>query len=330
MTTEAIEAKLSEVKIIITHRYSGMLCPDGAASAILARDALPDARIVFVSHDDDEYKKLPAEPGMLFIDIVPPESRAQEFVDVGAIVLDHHEKQKETVALFGELGAYADEPGVSGAMLTFRHVWLPLMREMKTSACNDEHTVRALDFAMLAGVRDTWQRSSSHWERACAQAEALAFFPWSTLSAIEDPFYDVGAKKLGALMQLGEVLLEKRAEKTARLIEDAFIASTARTTVLAIIPSTETSDVGDALTSDEEDGAPEVVVGFRYKGGEDGGVSMQLSFRAQGGYDVGALAKSLGGGGHRAASGCSVEIREGDVNPYAFIVALFDAYEGKL
>ena len=117
---------LLDVTAILTHDN----CPDGSASALIASDVLPTARIVFLMHGTQAYEDLAPAPGMLFVDITPPKARAKEFVAAGAIVLDHHAKQEDVVKMFGERGIYADEKrqrGVSGAGLAYEHVWRPFM-----------------------------------------------------------------------------------------------------------------------------------------------------------------------------------------------------------
>jgi hypothetical protein len=77
--------RLKNVRTIVTHEG----CPDGIASAILCHDALPQAEIVWLQYGTAKRRELPATEGMLFVDMTPEPSRNQEFVDAGAIVLDH-------------------------------------------------------------------------------------------------------------------------------------------------------------------------------------------------------------------------------------------------
>jgi len=141
------KSKLEAVTTIVTHKD----CPDGVASALILRDALPDRRIVFLAHGSAELRDFPAEHGQLWCDIVPPRERVKEFVDAGAIVLDHHRGARDIVEAVAENGVFADEeaePGVSGALLAYREVSVALGRA----------DARLESFAKLAGVRDTWQR----------------------------------------------------------------------------------------------------------------------------------------------------------------------------
>lgn len=131
--------KLRSVRVVVCHAYPERPCPDGVASALLLRSAFNelfdeesiDVEVVFVAHGD-QLEALEARPGMLFCDIAPPAARAKEFVEVGAIVLDHHATARPVVELF-EHHAFGDEekePGVSGAVLAFREVYEPIFRGM--------------------------------------------------------------------------------------------------------------------------------------------------------------------------------------------------------
>lgn len=129
--------KLQAIKTVVSHEN----CADGLASAMIIKDVLPDAKVLFFQYGSPDLAALPAEAGMIFCDFSPPANRAQEFVDAGAIVLDHHKTAKDVVALFGALGVYADEkadPGVSGAVLAYREVWLPLIAKKPADQLNAE------------------------------------------------------------------------------------------------------------------------------------------------------------------------------------------------
>lgn len=166
--------KLRSIKTLACHAD----CPDGLASAMILRQALPSAEVIFVQYNSIEMANLKAEPGILFCDFCPPQDRYREFLEAGAIVLDHHKSTKHIVLEFGENGVYADEktePGVSGAVLAFREVWTRMKQPLGfTGFLGLEEMER---FAQLAGIRDTWQKQSPDWEEACAQAAALMFYP---------------------------------------------------------------------------------------------------------------------------------------------------------
>ncbi len=133
--------QLKAVKTIITHDN----CGDGLMSAILLKDAYsqvgltPD--IKFVQYGTETYRRLEPGPNQLFCDFspfipdievagqkVPDPEKLKPWVDSGALILDHHKGAKLAVKGFGENGIFADEtaePGVAGAVLAFKYVWLP-------------------------------------------------------------------------------------------------------------------------------------------------------------------------------------------------------------
>lgn len=302
---------LEDVKHVITHAR----CPDGIASAVLLNDVLEGVPITFLSHGTPELETLRAEPGLLLVDITPPEKRVREFVDAGSIVLDHHIKQRAIVEAFGARGVFADEPGISGAMLAFEQVW-----SFSDTEGSDPYE-RAHYFARLAGVRDTWQTKDDRWGDACAQAEALRFYPWSTFAKVRSPFGYIGNADLMKLLAVGPILIARTHEQVKQLVREAWGATLASGSKLMVISSLETSDVAEAVGD-----AADYVIGFKYIAGLDR-CSLVLSMRSHTGKDVGAFAKLLGGGGHRAAAGASIAIRGDALNPYATILATMNDLE---
>jgi hypothetical protein len=289
--------RLKNVRTIVTHEG----CPDGIASAILCHDALPQAEIVWLQYGTAKRRELLATEGMLFVDMTPEPSRNQEFVDAGAIALDHHRGAAEQVAAFGELGVFADEkaePGVSGAVLAYRHVWLPMHVGARRGFAEGEIAKRASDFAYLAGVRDTWQTKDPHWAASCAQAEALRFWPVDTC-LMADPF-GCDHEPHRRLIQIGPILVAKKAEAVTRALERAWRTTTAKGTRLVVFEGTSlTSDAAEALGD-----TADLVIGFGYEV-EDGQAKLILSSRSHTTFDCSALAKRFGGGGHTAAAGFS-------------------------
>lgn len=303
---------LQATRTIITHDN----CPDGTASAIILRDALPAATIQFVQYGTDEYKNLPAEPGMLFCDFSPPAERAQEFVNAGALVLDHHKYAKGVVEMFGENGVFADEttePGVCGAVLAYLHVWKRLTPPALASAMEPFLE----QFATLAGVRDTWQKHDPRWGEACAQAAVLSFIPnerWLAAGLV-----NIRGDWAANYGPLGKLLIEKLNADTARVIEKGWRFTTIKGTRVIVIPSKGlTSDAAEMLGNEVD-----LVVGFgyTYEKGSDKPL-LVLSTRSRGSFDCGSFCKAHGGGGHTKAAGCSFGVELDALNPYAFIAVL--------
>lgn len=327
---------LKAVRTVISHGYPDGPCPDGISAAMLVKDVLPDAEIRFLAHNTKEHAELPARPAMMFVDIVPPAARVAAFVAAGAIVLDHHKSSRGLVELFKDKGVFGDEeaePGVSGAVLAYRHVWsalipfIPLQSRSASRsawrACNgfwedgryEAQRVRA--FAELAGVRDTWQTKDERWRKATIQAKVIRFFsPEEWLDG--DPLNE---KRLNTRLEtLGETLMRRDEEHSRSLIASAFRFSNAHGVRVVVLPSTLISDAAEALR-----GEADVVVGFAYRV-EKNDPQLRLSFRSRGAFDVSNIAKRLGGGGHTNAAGCALAadpVATGPSNPYTLVREIF-------
>lgn len=324
--------KLRQVKKIVCHSF----CPDGLGSAILLfdafhcfGDAMPE--VVFTTYGTAIYETLVAEPGMLFCDLSPPPARAQEFVDVGAIVLDHHKTARKVVEMFGENGIFGDEvtePGVCGAVLAWREVWVPVTEYvMGSSFLSTSYDASfAKRFALLAGIRDTWQTSSPDWNTACELAEALRFYPpESWLHG--DAFSRDNKGWWEERQQLGETLWAKHLDKIRSHIDKAYRFTVDETRVIVFPGSSPvTSDTAELVGSEAD-----LVVGFVFHGLENGQASLGFSTRSHTTFDCGAFCKKLGGGGHTKAAGFSVKFDPmvGIQDPYSTIRALVERHSSE-
>jgi oligoribonuclease NrnB/cAMP/cGMP phosphodiesterase (DHH superfamily) len=310
---------LKAVRTIISHEN----CPDGIASAILLKDALPLAQVKFVQHGTEAFRSLPAERNMLFCDCSPPKERLVEFLGCEAIVLDHHIASKDVVRAFGENGVFADEklePGVCGSVLAYRHVW----NQIRQASPADSY--RAQIFAELAGVRDTWQRSSLSWDQACAQSESLHFWGADRLLKIADPF-GAGYEELHEKCKIGWVLNEKKAESVKRALDRAWRMTTPKGTRLVIFEGIHLSSDAAEMVGEEAD----LILAFGYEV-EDGWHKIICSSRSHTTYDCAALAKKWHGGGHTKAAGFSEKFLYEDPftapNPYAHVLSFVLGFEG--
>lgn len=294
ITKETLQQKIKKAQHIVVHAF----CPDGLASALLAHDALPDAKISFVQHGTPEYTAFPAEPHMMFIDIVPPQERLQEFIDQGTVVLDHHEKVRHLVAKF-EYGVYSHNK--SGAEMALDHVWSPKFN-------GHDRNERARHFAELAGIRDTWRRESPEWQAACEQAAALSFFPNQDWLDIRDPF-DVSHDELwAARREIGAILFKQRLDSTQRSVDQAWRTTTNGGNRLVVLGGQNVSNAADIIDKEAD-----IVVSFSYKF-EGGRCQFCVGLRSHTGVDVGDLAVFHSGGGHRSSSGFAIPF---DADPHA-------------
>lgn len=301
---------LDKVTKIISHAN----CPDGLAAAMIVRDALPHVPIEFVQYDSPEHETMAVQDGLLFVDFTPYYDRYQEFVDAGAFCLDHHKSQKDIVEAFGERGVYAcedAEPGVSGAVLAFRHIWQPA-----GGGTVDESDVER--FAELAGIRDTWQTKHPDWPEAKRVANTLMRLPrdwWMTIS-------------MGEALDLLDGPLPGFFEQDwdrmiARNVRDAWRAKSAKGTKVVLFEGTRSSSDAAQLVDQDAD----LVVGFNMfcKGGDR---RIVFSMRSHTGFDCKKLAKMFpGGGGHTAAAGFHTVIAHEGKNPYDFFLEILNLYE---
>lgn len=308
---------LRAVRTIVTHAN----CADGTATALILHHALPDAEVVVLAHGSPELASFPAAPGQLWCDIAPPAARVAEFVEAGAIVLDHHKTARPVVEAFGERGVFADEerePGVSGAVLAFREVWRHIEQDYVREITH-ANAVAVERLATLAGVRDTWQRDDSRWPEACAQAEALRFWPWEHWARLE-PYSWPG------LLKIGTVLLERKALDVDRAIRSARRFNVEILRVVCFQGVNETSDAAEKL-GDEAD----LVVGFVYDwpAGQSAPETarVQFSLRSRGSFDCASFARMYGGGGHSRAAGFHCHGgNTGVMNPFFLIERLLSAH----
>ena len=307
-------AKLKAVTTIVVHDN----CADGTGSALLLKSALPDAEVVFVQHGTDAYKNLPAQPGMLFCDISPPAERLQEFVRAGAVVLDHHKTARATVAAFGPDGIFADEgeePGVSGTVLAYRHVWQPLMGKASPA----EVSTWVENFATLTGIRDTWQNKHPRWIEACQQAHLMHFMP--NTEWLKYPLSHLVSIWETRFAWVAPILDHKHARSVQKSVKRAGRYKTKKGTHLLVMASTShTSDAAELLGSEVD-----VIVGFGFDV-EDGVEKLILSTRSHTSFNCSDFAKMFGGGGHTKAAGVSVPVYP-DESPYRTILRMIDAYE---
>lgn len=319
--------KLEQVGTLVVHGN----CPDGMASALVLDDILPGREIIFAIHN---ITPLEARPGLLFCDFCPPRERVGEFRAAGTIVLDHHRTQQDVIESF-EYHAFGDErldPGVSGAVLAYRHVWAPIYQALRNGcaslafpqALDELQPTVVEDFAVLAGIRDTWQRQSELWTRACEQTEAMLFYPQSYwLQPALRPEM-LRARNLELLMErfrVGSVALDKRLESSKRLAEHAFYFKTTKGTEVAILPARHVSDAADMVQE-----STQLVIGFSYTV-EQGEIKMLLSTRSRNGYDCSKFCQYYGGGGHTAAAGCQVPTLSNSPNPYAVVSFMLETFE---
>lgn len=282
-------------------------CPDGLASALMAKDALPGVDIKFMQYNTPDHKALSPQPGILFLDFSPNVPLIEvdgkkvynpdilrAWGESGSMVLDHHKGSKTIIDAFGQNGRFGDEatnPGVCGAYLTFKHLWEPI-------DCNSSIIAKVERFARLAGIRDTWVRDSPEWDEACRQADILMFMPKERW--LSESLYVHLERWEMKYDWIGEVLEAKNKRAVEKSIEGGFRYTTENGTRAIIFENVKTtSDVSDNLTD------VDVVIGYT-SFSEGGSLKTVFSTRSRGNFNCLEFCKRHGGGGHTKAAGFSV------------------------
>jgi hypothetical protein len=350
---------LKEVSVVFTHAH----CPDGMASAMILKDAFRmlgmKPRITFLTHGTPEHKGaidrhyLHSGNGRaLFCDFAPHPDVYRDHVVAGDLVLDHHVGAKEIVEAFGALGVYADaekEPGVSGAVLAFREVWMPVADHLdfQRDAPVPAGTKGAVgDFALCVGARDTWQTSdqrfqSGQWISKALMSQPAEYWLAGPTEAIpgHHPAYLSEGEVAGgkALFQAHqEAVRQATLQLVGFDVGDAVDKGDGRREPTHLLVFQEQasgfrlcSDVAEAVrkqnaTYQYEPSVPraEIVAGFAYVVDKPGdSPKVVYSLRGLEGFDVCAFAKANGGGGHKAAAGfaASLDAVNEYGSPYDFV-----------
>lgn len=333
---------LKRVTVVYTHNH----CPDGMASAMILKDAFRmlgmNPCIEFLAHNTPEHEKAGLSLGpdavSLFCDIAPHWSAAVVMKNrqtERTIVLDHHKGAEEVVRSFGELGVFADEklePGVSGAVLAFREVWMVAQanrEDARRDVGTAPVTLRSVeDFALSVGARDTWQTGDARFRRGQWISKLLMSKPasyWLGDVTNADNHRTTGPYMLEAEVQIGRALFEAH-EEAVRQAVDQCVQFKVGTVPLYVFQEQASgfrlcSDVAESFRHVDEQQC--VVAGFSYVVDKPGDPPKLLySLRGLNGFDVAAFAKANGGGGHTAAAGFSVDSQlplSSDDTPYDFI-----------
>jgi len=343
----------------VTHVYTHAHCPDGMASAMILKDAFrmlgTSPQIEFLVHGTPEHRLAGWGDGMfaLFCDIAPhPEAVEGRMVgqfsgplrEMPGIVLDHHVGARDIVEAFGENGVYADaekEPGVSGAVLAFREVWHPINMETHTTQLGQE---KVQDFALSVGARDTWQTKDPRFMHGQYISKMLMSKPASHWLGV--PFSSESNRKGGWYyltdeeIACGRALFESHEHAVAQAVEQC-VHYTVEGHGLFVFQEQACgfrlcSDVAEAIRGDQKlplaPARGRVVAGFSYVVDKPGGEpKLVYSLRGLNGFDVCALAKTNGGGGHKAAAGFSVVLdgrsaTPSEAGPYEYVRRRLEAF----
>ena len=309
---------------VVTH----VDCPDGYASAKIAYDYLSAAppEIVFVQYQTPEHAALEPLPNVgrtLFVDMTPPREKADAFLENGDVVLDHHEYASDIIMSFARRGqGVMGNNGRAECGARLLCTWLPSYVDATGYDYDSMFSPfsTACVLADLIAVRDTWKRSDPRWNDACAASEALM--------ALRERVVDADARwflpgPAVSLFLAGQAIHARRMKRAAELAKSAwrsFFDHHGRAVRLAVLTDGAGGIVSDAADLVED---ADVVASFRFDT-THATPYIKYSLRSRGGFDVGAICSALGGGGHAAAGGFKLVMR--DLNPFDMLIRELEAW----
>ena len=198
------------------------------------------------------------------------------------MVIDHHKSSlPELEATFEErvYKTYTHDVNLSGCVLTWQHFF-----------SEEEETPEIL---LYVQDRDLWKFELENSKEINAYIASLPkdFEEW-------DQFYTPEAYDAGrAIIRLQEKAIERRLKDVRRV-------KIAGYTVPCVNASDNISELGEAMCK----AYPDAPFSVSYCDRGDG--KRSYSLRSRNGFDVSEVAKALGGGGHFAASGFSLDAPE--------------------
>src|SRR4051794_31609315 len=263
-------------------------CPDGFGAAFAAWRALGDAAAYLpVRHGEPPPPQAEDGPEVLYLlDFAYPRATMEHLASLaGSVrVLDHHATAAEDLAGLPYATIDLDK---SGAVLAWEHF----------------HPGRPIPLLLrYVQDRDLWRWELGH-SRELNAALALVphdFAAWDRLARELDGD-DVG--RLEELFRTGTTVLAYRTLQVGRLCDRAFWTDVAGHRVPVVNSPGFASEIGEELCRRHPE-APFAAVFSLLSASEE-----TWSLRSRGGFDVSRVARSLGGGGHRAAAGFRIARR---------------------
>jgi oligoribonuclease NrnB/cAMP/cGMP phosphodiesterase (DHH superfamily) len=200
----------------------------------------------------------------------------------GLLVLDHHKTAEADLA---GLDFCRFDMNRSGATMAWDHFCLGEWWEFQN--------IITRRFSEYLQDRDLWhfRLDRSREVSAAVWSYPRDFGVWTQLAQRLDSLKDEGTH----ILRFKNALVEQQCEQTV-------MREIAGHTVPVVNASTCFSEVGEALCLKHPD-APFAAYYFDRVGGV-----RQWGARSRGGFDVSEVAKSLGGGGHKAASGWTEKV----------------------
>jgi len=263
--------------LVLYHALSATKpCTDGFGAAWAAYKSNPAIQHVGVQHGPEMRWPDVTDRKVLIADIVPPRSELVAMHEQAdeLVVLDHH---KTAQAALEGLEYCIFDMNRSGAMLAWEYLHPgppPLLIEYVQD-------------------RDLWRNSLPQIEAVSTYINSVptTFSDWDVLAVnIEDP------ERRASVMRAGKSLLDYKMAQVHEIVENAVFIDTAIGPCGVVNSPINQSEIGNILAT-KCNGWSTVwwLMGH----------TVHFSFRSIG-IDVSAVAKVMGGGGHRQASGAEV------------------------
>ncbi len=267
-------------------------CPDGFGAAWAAWRAWGgEADYIARGHEDPLRPASFEDALVVFADIAPPVALVRPLADAAGhlVVLDHH---------LSAMDQYKAEPGlVDGLRGSGHQIVFELGQSGAALSWHHFHPDDELP-ELLAYVRDqdlwSWKLPHSREVNAAIGSYPRAFDAWQAMAA----------RPIAELVAEGTSLVRAQDIEVERSLHGAHPVSLGTLRVEAVNAREHRSLIGHELATRARFGTPCGAV-YRLTG-----TRVDVSIYSTGDYDVAAIARQLGGGGHRNASGFSVTLEE--------------------
>lgn len=272
--------------MIIIHHNKDL---DGFSSGAICKLKFPDAKLIGWDYKDPipDFKDFIGQE-VILIDISFPIEKLKILSDVTAslTVIDHH------ISFYKEV-----EEAYPNGVRPFIYVY-----EANKAACEIGWEYLFPDKPIpyeitLLGRYDTWRKSEGDWEKETLPFQYGMRIKCVSAETFDADIFDPMTKCTPFYVQMGKTVLDYQEQQDMLACErssfEAVIAGKSAICLNARAFSSNTmASVYDPTKHD-------VMVGFEYTG-----TKWSISLRAdKPGVDVGVIAKSRGGGGHKAAAG---------------------------
>jgi hypothetical protein len=257
---------------MVHKHYSHILyhagCPDGFGAAYAAWKKFGVCSTYIPINHGDPLPELPATADVLMVDAAYPRAKHLDLVSRvrSVVVVDHHKSAQEDI---GDLPNTHFDMDHSGAVLAWQHL-------------HDALTPTLLKYIE---DRDLWRFGlpDSQEISAALSAYPMQFELWDSFNVRH-------------LAVEGIAILRLKMQKVVEMCERAFWGKVCGHDVLVVNTTVFGSEVGNELCK-ANPSMPFAAYFFEKKGLRCWGL------RSVGDFDVSAIAKKLGGGGHRNAAG---------------------------